>query len=154
MSVKIKNSKLIRKAREVNLNKEDWTLNKIISQANQFNQNIIIYGLSFKPNIDDLRESPALNISLKLLNKTKKDIFVVEPYVSKEKIEELGFNYINLETALDFEGFHVILVKHDIFCNYMEKISRKNYLDFCRLNKLMVKKFIQKLLFLKKDFIK
>ena len=128
-----KNSKLIKKAREVNLHKEDWTLNKIISQANRLNQNIIIYGLSFKPNIDDLRESPALNISLKLLNKTKKDIFIVEPYVSKEKIEELGFNYINLETALDFEGFHVILVKHDIFCNYMEKISRKNYLDFVGL---------------------
>ena len=128
-----KNSKLIKKAREVNLHKEDWTLNKIISESNRLNQNIVIYGLSFKPNIDDLRESPALNISLKLLETTKKDIYVVEPYVSKEKIEELGFNYINLETAQDFEGFHVILVKHDIFCNYIEKLSSKNYLDFVGL---------------------
>ena len=129
-------------------------MNKIISQANQLNQNIIIYGLSFKPNIDDLRESPALNISLKLLNKTKKDIFVVEPYVSKEKIEELGFNYINLETALDFEGFHVILVKHDIFCNYMEKNFQEKLFRFCRLNKLMVKNLYKNYFFLKKDFIK
>ena len=69
-------SKLMRAAREVNLYKEDWVVEKFSSTLNDFLQEnssksekdviIAFYGLAFKPNIDDLRESPAVNIVKKI----------------------------------------------------------------------------------------
>lgn len=61
-------ARIIRLARQINNNKRDWVLKKIRSQANEFKKKngrapvIACMGLSYKPDIDDLRESPALEI--------------------------------------------------------------------------------------------
>ena len=60
-----KNSKIIKTARDVNLDKEDWVIDKILSQ-NQ--KSLFIYGITFKPDIDDIRESPSLRIAKGLIN--------------------------------------------------------------------------------------
>ena len=75
---------LIRKSREINLKKTKWVIEKIENECdnleNKLGRNIIIgcFGLAFKPNIDDLRESPALEI-VSTLVRNKKEVLVCEP---------------------------------------------------------------------------
>ena len=68
-----KNTKMIRTARDININKTNWVIEKIKDTADNLFVNsgkkpkIACLGLSFKPNIDDLRESPALQIATSLI---------------------------------------------------------------------------------------
>lgn len=79
-------AKLIKKAREINLYKTEWTIKKIQENI-KFYENkkkkkptIAILGLTYKPNVNDLRESPALNIT-KALAKDGYSLCVIEPNI-------------------------------------------------------------------------
>ena len=94
-------AKLIKTSREVNTYKTQWVIEKIKNKAlefkNKYNKNpkIACMGLAFKPNIDDLRESPALYITRQLIN-SNLNILAVEPNI--EKFDE--FNIIDYNKAL------------------------------------------------------
>ena len=111
-------SKIINQAREINNYKALWCYEKIINiigdykLKNHFNPQIAILGLTFKPNIDDLRESPAEFIASKLHeNYDTNLITVVEPNIKKHK----SFNLVSLENAIKNSKLIFVLVGHKEF---------------------------------------
>jgi UDP-N-acetyl-D-mannosaminuronic acid dehydrogenase len=122
-------AKMIRTAREVNTYKTEWAIEKIKNAALMFeNKNgkkakIACMGLAFKPDIDDLRESPALYITRTLIDQNF-DVLAVEPNIQsfhefeitdyKEAIEQADiitflvahkeFKMLQIDTELDFCG--------------------------------------------------
>ncbi len=124
-----KNTKLIRTAREVNDNKPKWVINHIKSAAEKKKiRRVACLGLAFKPDIDDLRESPAVEIADALI-KEGFDVGCVEPNISIHD----KFNIIDLDNAISNYDLLVILVNHKEFqCDAIKKkIKNKNALDFC-----------------------
>lgn len=113
-------SKLIAKARKVNNYKAEWVINDILSKIERFKSDnnrtpsIGLFGLAFKPNIDDLRESPAVFIAkaLKKSNLTN-DLFFVEPNITNHK----DFEITDLNAALQKTTLNFILVAHEEFKN-------------------------------------
>jgi UDP-N-acetyl-D-mannosaminuronic acid dehydrogenase len=124
------NSKLIKSAREVNNNKTLWVVDKIKSTIKNFkfihdrNPIISCLGLSFKPNIDDLRESPAINVVNMLLDCDLKPM-VVEPNIDNHD----RYTLVSLEEAKCNSDIIFILVKHDEFISLSNKDVE--VIDFC-----------------------
>ena len=90
---------------------------------------IICLGLTFKPNVNDTRESPALKI-VSNLNKLSCEVFVVEP----NEIKYRPKNLISLDNALKLnESLIIILVRHKQFItkSFKMKVLNKKILDFC-----------------------
>lgn len=110
-------SELIRTARTVNDLKPAWVVNKVLETIGSGrHKEIIFYGLSFKADIDDFRESPALHIARDIIKLVKDgvDIYVVEPNVTNtDDFKE--FVFIKLKEALQKNGLHVLLVDHKEF---------------------------------------
>lgn len=122
-------AKLIEQARRTNNYKANWVVKKIKNIALEFeNTNgrkptIACMGLSFKPNIDDLRESPALNITQKLID-LNLNILAVEPNI--ELYENI--NIVDYNTATQESDILVFLVAHKEF-NKLDLINKK-IIDF------------------------
>jgi UDP-N-acetyl-D-mannosaminuronic acid dehydrogenase len=132
-----KESKIISKAREINNYKSDWCVEKIKSTALQFEidnnrkPKIALMGIAFKPNIDDLRESPAKYIAQKLLqNDSNGAYFIVEPNIE----EHNEFKLTNYNDALKKADIIAFLVAHDEF-KTLTLIENTLVLDFCGIYK-------------------
>ena len=118
-------AQLIHTARKVNDAKPAWVIEKVkISIANFLQENpekvqkdmtIACYGLAFKPNIDDLRESPALDIAKSIVEMHAGNVLLVEPNIN-DLPEELNRGSLsNITLALSEADLHVMLVDHDVF---------------------------------------
>ncbi len=123
---------LIQTARKVNEFKTSWCLELIKKEykAIKFEKNklnIGCLGITYKPDVDDLRESPALKITQNLINEGL-DILVCEPNISHLD----KFNLRSLDYVLANSDLIIMLVAHKEF----KKIDYKKYniLDFCYLN--------------------
>jgi len=123
---------VIRTAREINDFKPEFVINKIKERVKGIeNPKVACLGLAFKPNIDDLRESPAINIAKKLAMEGI-NILAVEP-----NIDELPSDFSNiknislssLENAKKNCDLLVILVGHKEFTN----ISGDNVLSWTKI---------------------
>ena len=126
-------SKMIGKAREVNNYKSLWCAEKIQKEKLQFEINnkrkpkIALMGLAFKPNIDDLRESPAKYITQQVLqNSNGGDYFIVEPNIESHSI----FKLTEFEYAVKNADIIAFLVAHKQFKN-LQISNEKIVLDFC-----------------------
>ena len=126
-------SKIIGTAREVNNYKSFWCAEKIQNEKLQFElkygrkPKTALMGLAFKPNIDDLRESPAKYIVQKVLqNVNNQEHFIVEPNIKEHSIYKLT----NYEEAIKNADIIVFLVAHDEF-KISEIDSNKIILNFC-----------------------
>lgn len=120
-------AKLIHTARLVNDNKPEWVISKVnnaVIEVLQRNQNkaisdikIACLGLAFKPDIDDLRESPALKITEKLAEKYVGQVFAVEPNIEKlsQKLIDKNIQKVELSTALGQADVIIVLVDHKEF---------------------------------------
>lgn len=123
-----KDAKMIRTAREVNTYKTEWTIEKIKNAALKFEKEngrkakIACMGLAFKPDIDDLRESPALYIARQLIAEGL-DVLAVEPNISTHD----EFEVIEYKEALEKADIITFLVGHKEFKN----LKVKTDLDFC-----------------------
>ena len=133
-----KESKIINNARQINNYKSEWCVEKIKSTALQFEidndrkPSIALMGLAFKPNIDDLRESPANYIAQELQNDKNGTYFIVEPNINEHNI----FKLTNYQVAFNEADILVFLVAHDKF----KKITvseDKVILDFCGVTNLI-----------------
>lgn len=128
------NARLIRTAREINNHKTEWVIEKIKAEVADWmvtrreQPKIICLGLAFKPDIDDLRESPALSIALSL-NDAGYDVSAVEPNIDSHPDLDL----MSLESALAEEAIVVILVKHRQFQSQQlgNVRGKRRVLDFC-----------------------
>ena len=114
------NSNLIRTAREVNDGKPRWVIGKVREAlAGREKPVVAALGLAFKANIDDLRESPALNITKDLAESLPEvSVLAVEPNVSELPKALAGLSNVELaETAEAIERADVVLVlvDHDEF---------------------------------------
>jgi UDP-N-acetyl-D-mannosaminuronic acid dehydrogenase len=126
-------SKIIGTAREVNNYKSFWCAEKIQNEKLKFEiehgrkPKVALMGLSFKPNIDDLRESPAKYIAQKVLQNDSNGIyFIVEPNIKEHNV----FKLTNYKTAISEADIITFLVAHDEFKN-LEIKRNKLVLDFC-----------------------
>ncbi len=117
-------ARLIRTAREVNDAKPEWVINKVkiaiadflLANPNKTAQEIIIacLGLTFKPNIDDLRESPALAIAKKITQINQGKTFVVEPNIVELPSDFDEAQLVSL-SAVEQADIVLMLVDHDPF---------------------------------------
>ena len=123
---------LIQSAREVNNYKTEWAIQKIKNQAleyelkNNKKPSITIFGLSFKPDIDDLRESPALYIAQTLKSELA-NFTCVEPNIDINHFDDMRL--VCLEEALKSD-IKVFLVAHKEFRGLSLDIN-DDILDFC-----------------------
>lgn len=128
------NTNLIRTAREVNNFKTAWVIDKVkVAVADILAQTgnkpkIACFGLAFKPNIDDLRESPALQIAL-ALQSAGLNVIAVEPNIESYK----NLSVVNIDSALAQADICVLLVNHLQFLTpeVKKKLGEKISLDFC-----------------------
>ena len=134
-------SKMICTAREVNNYKSFWCAEKIQSEKLQFELKFgrkpvtALMGLAFKPNIDDLRESPAKYIAQKVLQKSNNDEhFIVEPNIDSHSV----FKLTDYKEAINKADIVVFLVAHKEFLG-INISNNKIVLDFCGINKLHFK---------------
>lgn len=110
-------ARIIRTAREVNDHKPEWVLGKILSAVANHNLNkptVACFGLAFKPDIDDLRESPALHIVNKLADAYDGKVLAVEPNVESTNKLNKKAHLVSIEEGLKADII-VILVKHKAF---------------------------------------
>jgi len=126
-------SKMIGTAREVNNYKSFWCAEKIQNEKLQFElkhgrkPKTALMGLAFKPNIDDLRESPAKYIAQKVLqNSNNEEHFIVEPNIDSH----LVFKLTDYHTAIEKSDIIVFLVAHNEFLS-LNVSKNKIVLDFC-----------------------
>lgn len=117
-------ARLIRTAREVNDAKPQWVLEKVRAaigthlmenpgkQASQVT--VVIYGLTFKPDIDDLRESPALNIVRLLASHHPGPLLIIEPNIKTLPDNIRSGRLVELQEASSGD-VHVMLVDHLVF---------------------------------------
>jgi UDP-N-acetyl-D-mannosaminuronic acid dehydrogenase len=130
-------SKIIGTAREINNYKSFWCAEKVQTAKLEFElkhgrkPSIAIMGLAFKPNIDDLRESPAKYIAQKVLqNANNEQYYIVEPNIESHTV----FKLTNFKEAASKADIVVYLVAHKEFKN-LELSQDKVVLDFCGIIK-------------------
>jgi len=113
-------ARLIRTAREINNYKTEWVIEKIKNAALQFEMEhgrkpkIAAMGLAFKPDIDDLRESPSLYVA-RALKMQGFDIMAVEPNLSRKQFDE--FELHDIDQAVNDADIITFLVAHSAFKN-------------------------------------
>ncbi|GGK11132.1 UDP-N-acetyl-D-mannosamine dehydrogenase [Parabacteroides faecis] len=129
-------SQLIAKAREINNYKAFWCAEKIEKEMLKFELQhhrkpvVAMMGLAFKPNIDDLRESPAKYITTKVMQShNNADILVVEPNVKEHKV----FKLTDYKVAYEKADIVVFMVAHKEF-KELPYTDDKIILDFCGIN--------------------
>lgn len=131
-------SRLIRQAREVNVYKQLYVQEKVLRIAGELAQKlgrkpvVAAMGLAFKPDIDDLRESPALEIAHHLSGQSSVDLLCVEPHVEQAPH---GLPLVSAEEAIAKADLVVYLVAHSAFKALTEKPGQ-SIMDVCGLGKI------------------
>jgi len=119
-------ARLIRVARDVNDSKPEWVLDKVkIAIAEYLQENsdktasdvtVACFGLAFKADIDDLRESPALSITQQLAARHPGKVLAVEPNIEAlQEKDSSGFSFVTINQALDNADIGLLLVDHKEF---------------------------------------
>ena len=130
-------SKIIASARQINNYKSFWCAEKVKSTMLEFELKnnrkpvVAMMGLAFKPNIDDLRESPSKTIVGKVMQMCNNaDILIVEPNVEEHKT----FKLTPYQEAFEKADIIVMLTAHDQF-KTLPYDENKVILDFCGIYK-------------------
>jgi UDP-N-acetyl-D-mannosaminuronic acid dehydrogenase len=139
-------ARLIRAAREVNSGKPDWVVEKIKTAVGEFLQanpdkragdvTIACFGLAFKPDIDDLRESPALDIATRVAAEHPGPLLAVEPNIKAlpAGLAEHGVGLVSADQALADADVVVALVAHRSFRRVAPAaLDGKRVVDACGL---------------------
>jgi UDP-N-acetyl-D-mannosaminuronic acid dehydrogenase len=122
-------TRMIRTAREVNDYKPRWIVERVLKRAARLRSpKIAVLGLAYKPDIDDLRESPAVAIAHDLIESKVGEVRVVEPNLR----EHPEFKLVALETAIADADIVVVLVAHKEFKGiHSSLLQDKTVIDAC-----------------------
>lgn len=134
-----RDARLIRNARETNNLKPEWVLDQIAKRIehlvlenpskSETELRIACFGIAFKPNIDDCRESPSLKIVKDLRERFSGKLVVVEPNLN---ILPENLSDIELSSEDEYEAdLRIFLVKHESF--YELAKNKRIDMDFCGL---------------------
>jgi UDP-N-acetyl-D-mannosaminuronic acid dehydrogenase len=124
-------ARLVRTAREVNDAKPVWVLeqakraiaaNAAERKGDEVSVRVAVLGLAFKPNIDDLRESPALHIAEQLAQETMATLQLVEPNIAHAPASLAACPLVELDVALDRADVVVVLVSHREFAGLANRV--------------------------------
>ncbi len=126
-----KSSNLIRTAREVNEAKPHWVVDRVRRKAERFkNPKIACLGLAYKPDVDDLRESPAVEITEQLVKAGIGDVWAVEPFISEHSEIPLR----DLQSGVEEADIVLLLVGHRQFKRMPHQwLREKVVFDICGL---------------------
>jgi UDP-N-acetyl-D-mannosaminuronic acid dehydrogenase len=111
-------ARLIRASREINDAKPDFVVRKVKQRAGELRQPVIAcLGLAYKADVDDLRESPAVEVVHRLAESGLGKILVVEPHVNKlpRELENPNLQLADFEVAVKSANLIVLLVAHRAF---------------------------------------
>ena len=130
-------SKLIKTSRDVNNAKTSFVIKKVKQAVNNSSKSInklsiACLGLSFKPDIDDLRESPAMDIVNSIKDMGFKKIYVVEPHIENipDQLKSNELSLTDIDSAIEASQLILILVKHKSFINVkLELFFNKTVID-------------------------
>lgn len=135
-------AQIIHTARNVNDSKPTWVIDKVkvaIANLLQINpdkqiKDVIItcYGLAFKPNIDDLRESPALKIATLLAEMHCGVVQAVEPNINQQCSINGNIKLVELEHSMENSDIHVVLVDHEEFLDLKLEELKSKYIVDCK----------------------
>lgn len=127
-------AKIIAQARSINNYKSEWCVEKAKNAILSFElengkkPQVALMGLAFKPNIDDLRESPAMKIAKRLFAEMPDVKFnIVEPNISSHP----DFDIVDFQTAFEQSDIVVYLTAHKQFFKLPQEANDKLILDFC-----------------------
>ena len=127
-------AKIIAQARNINNYKSEWCVEKAKNAILSFElengkkPQVALMGLAFKPNIDDLRESPAMKIAKHLVAEMPDVKFnIVEPNISSHP----DFDIVDFQTAFEQSDIVVYLTAHKQFFMLPQEANDKLILDFC-----------------------
>ncbi|UYG01957.1 UDP-N-acetyl-D-mannosamine dehydrogenase [Halomonas sp. LR3S48] len=131
-------ARLIRTAREVNDGKPQWVIDKVNEAVGKFlsdnpdktakDVTIACFGLAFKPDIDDLRESPALFVVNKLASRHPGELLVVEPNIRQLPFELMSAKLVAQDAAIESTDILVMLVDHKAFFKVDLAFYSKKYI--------------------------
>ncbi|MDE6140028.1 MAG: UDP-N-acetyl-D-mannosamine dehydrogenase [Alistipes sp.] len=129
-------SQIIAKAREINNYKAFYCAERVCRAVEEFRREhgrrpvVAMMGLAFKPNIDDLRESPAKYITTKVMHSCPDaDLLIVEPNVAEHAV----FKLTDCREAYDKADIVAFMVAHTPFKS-LPRCEDKVILDFCGIN--------------------
>lgn len=129
-----KQARIIAEAREINNSKALWCAEKVRKAMIDFElkkhrqPRVAMMGLAFKPNIDDLRESPAKQIATRVMQSCNNGkIMFVEPNISEHHV----FKLTDYKKAYDTADIVVFLVNHKEFAALDYRANEVQVLDFC-----------------------
>ncbi len=119
-------ARMVRTAREVNDGKPKWVVEKIDQALARCEasgkKRVAVLGLAFKPDIDDLRESPALHIASELASREDIELLVVEPNVQLLPSKLGSAKLVDLDEAIRNSDAMAVLVGHKEFITSRDKI--------------------------------
>jgi UDP-N-acetyl-D-mannosaminuronic acid dehydrogenase len=138
-----KHTPLMRAARQVNDSKPDIVVRQISRAAKKLNKKrptILCLGLSFKPDVDDLRESPAIAVVEKLAKKKLGRLMAIEPHIDQlpallKPYRSISFSATLKQDMLADADIVVVLVKHRHFDPHAlkEQLGERPIIDACGL---------------------
>lgn len=141
-------AKLIHAARQVNDGKPEWVMEKFkLAMSDALKRNpsrssseisVACFGIAFKPNIDDLRESPALYIANKVAQAHKGPVYIVEPNVANlpESLSEIA-QLVSTDEAVARADILIFLVAHKQFSNLAaENLGASCVVDACGITQI------------------
>ena len=130
-------AKVIDESMKTNDGMPDFVLNRIyeIMKENGLNDvtRVGLYGLTYKENVDDMRESPTLQLLESQERHLANGLKVYDPYITKDVVDN---QFHNLDDFLDSVDFVVIMVKHNQIKENMDKLKGKLILDCQNICKL------------------
>lgn len=125
-------AKIINMARNINDDKPEWVKQQVriaVAKCSNKDFSIACLGLAFKPDIDDLRESPSLHITKDLAKEFPGNVVTVEPNISSlpKSLDDTDVSLVSLEEALKSDVI-VLLVDHKEFKAISPKFSSEQFL--------------------------
>jgi UDP-N-acetyl-D-mannosaminuronic acid dehydrogenase len=132
-------SQFIRASRETNLRKTDWVVERAGRAIKDLpvDARVACLGLAYKPDVEDLRESPAVEVTLRLAERFPGRILAVEPHVDALPAElgGRGVKLVDLDEALESGVLQILLVPHRVYRERLRSLPGDLCLDFTGLTR-------------------